>query len=866
MFDFDRLIRLAVENGGTKKAVVGFLYDRPRQILKDLRDEGVIAGAIGDDSGDANANDECRGWWRDRAAGRIAFASGARIDTLLLFGAPNDCRIDSGLAAAARDAGIRKIITADANGAIVEVLDPAAGPQSGPDAVDTSVRPVAGLDFRAALDDCLNVIGDSLLLPRGEFDPKKIMISIGSLGPGGAERQASYFAAEIARQGDYNVHVVCDSTAPPGDFFRDYTASAGACVEEFQASPEEFEMPAIKAALEKAATHYPTSGLNSVIWVIVRCASAMRRIRPSVVHAWMDYHNVLSGLAASLVGVPRLALSGRSVAPDQFRIFQPYMKPGYQSLLSRRGAVFLNNSYTGARDYERWLNLPSGSIRTVHNGFEFPEVDRSAARRRLRGKFNWDDQTPVVGSILRFSEEKNPRLIVEAAADAIKAAPNLRFAFFGDGPLRVPMRQLASELGVENVIALPGATTEPWAELAGMDVFVLASRMEGLPNVMVEAQIMGVPVVCSGVGGMIETFVSGETGMVAPAASAKEFSAVITRLINDPDRLGRMSTAAKEFAIGKFSIGRMCADTLASIENEREITVKASNENMTKGSERFWFGRNWHGFIKRNFSEERAETAKNKILGFMGRTSLKELDMLDIGCGSGLHSYAAWKAGARRVHSFDYDENSVSAAKLLWEIAGKPANWTIERGDALDKKYMDSLGKWNFVYSWGVLHHTGAMWEAVRNAQACVTEGGQFYIALYASDVQPEAEMWLRVKQAYVKSGWLGRRGWELWYVWNHILGRRITRLPTLFHRMYTYKVNRGMDLFTDIRDWLGGWPMEFAADQDTVNLLERECGFTLRNISTGEACSEFLFERSGSPTTPSQAKEMVEKLKRERA
>jgi 2-polyprenyl-6-hydroxyphenyl methylase/3-demethylubiquinone-9 3-methyltransferase len=279
---------------------------------------------------------------------------------------------------------------------------------------------------------------------------------------------------------------------------------------------------------------------------------------------------------------------------------------------------------------------------------------------------------------------------------------------------------------------------------------------------------------------------------------------------------------------------------------------------MSGGDKRFWFGRNWHGFVKRNFTPERCEVAKKRVLDFVGRPNLEGVDFLDIGCGSGIHSYAVWQSGAKHVHSFDYDPNSVEATRYLWNLAGRPANWSIERGDALDKDYIARLGKWSFVYSWGVLHHTGAMWDAVRNAQSTVADGGQFYLALYSSDVQPQAQMWLDVKKDYVNTNFFGRRRWEAWYIWNYMMGKDMKKLPDVLKRMAEYKFNRGMDLMTDIRDWLGGWPMEFAGDQETVDLLEGECGFRLTNASTGEACTEFLFKRSGAPTPRTNIKDFV--------
>jgi 2-polyprenyl-6-hydroxyphenyl methylase/3-demethylubiquinone-9 3-methyltransferase len=281
-------------------------------------------------------------------------------------------------------------------------------------------------------------------------------------------------------------------------------------------------------------------------------------------------------------------------------------------------------------------------------------------------------------------------------------------------------------------------------------------------------------------------------------------------------------------------------------------------DSMSKQQEmRFEFGKNWSRFVKSKFSQERCDVAKKRILDFIRRDSLEGLDFLDIGCGSGLHSLAAWQSGARNVRSFDYDAHSVAATRLLWERAGRPANWTVERGDALNRAYIESLGKWSFVYSWGVLHHTGSMWQAIDNAQSAVADGGTFYIALYSADAdfKPSKEFWLEVKQKYNQASAIGKRKMVWWYVWNFILDRKLKNFPDLVKRALEYKFQRGMDLFADIRDWLGGWPMEYAGDQETVDFLEQR-GFRLTNVATGQACSEFLFARTGTPLQRSIVKE----------
>src|SRR5215213_9811475 len=115
----------------------------------------------------------------------------------------------------------------------------------------------------------------------------------------------------------------------------------------------------------------------------------------------------------------------------------------------------------------------------------------------------------------------------------------------------------------------------------------------------------------------------------------------------------------------------------------------------------------------------------------LGDAALAGRTFLDVGCGSGLFSLAALRLGAARVHSFDYDDESVAATReLAFRTGSDAADWTIERGDATDAAYMSRLGEFDVVYSWGVLHHTGAMWTALGNTVERVAAAGLLYIAL----------------------------------------------------------------------------------------------------------------------------------------
>jgi SAM-dependent methyltransferase len=271
---------------------------------------------------------------------------------------------------------------------------------------------------------------------------------------------------------------------------------------------------------------------------------------------------------------------------------------------------------------------------------------------------------------------------------------------------------------------------------------------------------------------------------------------------------------------------------------------------MALMSKRYDFGKNWASFIETSFSADRRNIAKQQLLDFLKKEDLRNLSFLDIGSGSGLHSLAASDAGAARIHSFDYDEMSVQTTARLKAFAGAPPNWTVEKGDVLNPDYLKNLGLWDIVYSWGVLHHTGAMWNAIDNAAGRVAPNGLIFLALYSSNVaSPSTEFWLDVKKRYNLADERAKRRMELWYLWHFGLGRNPLRLPALIKQIWQKKKQRGMSYMTDVRDWLGGWPMEYADDQEIIDVMKKKHGFALIKISTGEACTEFLFARTDDPS-----------------
>ena len=183
---------------------------------------------------------------------------------------------------------------------------------------------------------------------------------------------------------------------------------------------------------------------------------------------------------------------------------------------------------------------------------------------------------------------------------------------------------------------------------------------------------------------------------------------------------------------------------------------------------RYGFGKNWDEFIRRRLSDEIVHESVEHMKSFMKIDSLAGKTFLDIGCGSGIHSLAAKRLGADRIISFDYDQDSVNTTERVKEWSGETGDWTVMQGSVLDGEFMRGLPKSDIVYSWGVLHHTGSMWEAVRNARIPMKDDGEFYIALYSSDIylDPSPEFWIKLKRAYNQASPLTQKLMELKYVY----------------------------------------------------------------------------------------------------
>jgi SAM-dependent methyltransferase len=230
---------------------------------------------------------------------------------------------------------------------------------------------------------------------------------------------------------------------------------------------------------------------------------------------------------------------------------------------------------------------------------------------------------------------------------------------------------------------------------------------------------------------------------------------------------------------------------------------------------------------------------------------LRGLRLLDIGCGSGLSSLAARRLGAR-VHSFDYDPESVACTldlrrRLFPQDSDESEAWAVEQGSVLDESYLRSLGQFDTVYAWGVLHHTGAMWKALENATIPLASGGTLFISIY-NDQGGHSRRWRALKRLYNRlpaglrfpvAASVAAHQW-----WRPTVKDFLRLRP--FSTWRSYSSQRGMSAWRDVVDWVGGYPFEVAKPEEIFDFYrKRNCELIkLKTCRGNSGCNEFVFRR----------------------
>ena len=408
-------------------------------------------------------------------------------------------------------------------------------------------------------------------------DQFSLVLVSGTLGPGGAERQLVNTAVGLKGSGKVSVKVLCQyQGSDTSRFFRDNLESEGIDVEEL--SPGEDVSDELRTL-----DRFSQRALVALSYYSVRQISAYKRyfetVRPDVVHTWLDEVNVKAGIGAVLAGVSKVVVSTRSVAPHNFLIHRLYMAPGYLALATQPNVSFACNSNAGKRSYADWLSIPDSRISVIRNGFDpsyfiAPSQEEIAAWKSAHGL---DVERPIVGTVTRFNEEKNPLQWIKFAAILAKENSCVQFVMIGGGPLLAKAKKFAVRAGLGSRIVFTGLVRDTRQGIAAMDVFILCSRLEGLPNAVIEAQSFGVPVVTTDAGGAPEAIAPGETGIVVGVGDAAGIARAVAKILDDHRWRAQAGAKARRFAANAFAMDRMIEETLALYRTRSNTSQVAFN-------------------------------------------------------------------------------------------------------------------------------------------------------------------------------------------------------------------------------------------------------------------------------------------------
>ena len=272
----------------------------------------------------------------------------------------------------------------------------------------------------------------------------------------------------------------------------------------------------------------------------------------------------------------------------------------------------------------------------------------------------------------------------------------------------------------------------------------------------------------------------------------------------------------------------------------------AQTQDLLELESHFSFGENWSHYAEK-IDEARIEEAEKSLIRLVGRENIEGKTFLDIGCGSGLFSLAAVRLGAKKLLAVDLDPQSVETTRKTLSRYAPGGNWDVQNISVFNLN-SDKQGVFDVVYSWGVLHHTGAMYQAITKASTMVAPGGMISLALYGKT--PFCGMWRIEKRIYSKSPKWVQKVIEAFYIML-VRIRLALKGESLKQRREKYWKQRGMDTYHDMRDWLGGYPYESISPDEAMSFM-RGLGFDqVRSFTEpcigllGAGCDEYSFTRT---------------------
>ncbi len=410
----------------------------------------------------------------------------------------------------------------------------------------------------------------------------KITLITGSLGPGGAERQVCLTAIHInekQKRGELIAGIQINSEVDvlinaydleeEKSFFLNFLKEHQVNLYQIKSlTPTPLEELALNSPpLLSLLNETPSQiryGLNHLV-------NYFRNAKTEIAFIWQDGAILFSAVAALVAGVPRIVLNFRGFPPSvRPHLFKPEYDTLYRCLAEIPNVSFVTNTAATARAYADWLAIPFERFSVIYNGIAPPVIQPQPEEEVLWANFaaQTSDATETIGGVFRFETDKRPILVIRFIKRYLQKHSHTRFILVGEGRLRSQCIALAEELGISNRILFVGISRAVGYWMLKMDAMILMSLYEGLPNVLIEAQYMGIPVISTPAGGAEECFIHGETGFILNDAQEPDLFEACEKAANiiamfkaNPE----LKKKALNYASTNFSIAGMIETTIKTL-------------------------------------------------------------------------------------------------------------------------------------------------------------------------------------------------------------------------------------------------------------------------------------------------------------
>jgi len=380
----------------------------------------------------------------------------------------------------------------------------------------------------------------------------RIVLYIGQLGPGGSERQLCNLACGLRAKGHEVTVLSASRLKGKNAHYVPALQAAGIPVRQASCVVSDHGAQRNKIPVEpRFARSY-----------VHRLSDELRQLRPDVLHCWLDTTNIYGGMAGVASDIDRIVLSGRSLNPTHFpTLMHTWMHTWYRILLSDERTVMTNNSLVGGTDYAQWLGIPPEKIAVVYNGLSnAPRAYEREAGVAFKASLGMRKQSPLLGGFFRLSEEKCPLDFLRVLREVRDHVPDAAAVLVGDGPLADVVDRTVDELRLGDAVKRLPHVFDVAPIIAACDVILLTSRAEGTPNVLMEAQSAGVPVVATRAGGICETVAPTGRRYLCDVHDIPGLAARVVALLQNVDMRTQEGREAKVWVESTFSQDRMVAE------------------------------------------------------------------------------------------------------------------------------------------------------------------------------------------------------------------------------------------------------------------------------------------------------------------